>query len=476
MNPRPFHYWPVFLVSLNLVALFFVGLYFWHQTSPSLPAEELKVLRLVHHQILSEHVKEHDSGKLIEGAIRAMVRDLDRHSRFISEDEVKAFEADEITGTYEGIGVMMVNNHSPATIRFPLGGGPAEAAGLEAGDRIVAVNGEDIRDVPGDKILETAIKLIKGPAGTSVKLRIERDNTEPFDIDVKRSDVREPAVKWARLVDAEKKIGYIYIADFQQDMVRQFDAAIEDLKAASGGSLSGLILDLRFNPGGLLHEAIALSNRFVEKGPIVVLKRRDGEVVEQHDADPALCTLAGLPVVILINASSASASEVVSGCLQDYGIAKLVGVRSYGKGVVQSIYQWGKLPFRLKLTTSHYYTPKGRSIEARMRREEDGAAEGGLTPDREVEADKRERILVRRTLDSYEVPARHAAAARALAKSLEIPYPEPAPPSADSQLQGAIDELNARIEADESPKAASPKAVSPKSGEQKAVAPKKDGR
>ena len=224
-------------------------------------------------------------------------------------------------------------------------------------------------------------------------------------------------------------------------MVEEFDAAVRKLTAAAGGELSGLIVDLRYNPGGLLSEAIELSNRFLTDELIVSTKRRGSRVVESHSAEPDKSTLPDLPLVLILNRRSASASEVTAGALQDHDRTRIVGERSYGKGVVQSIYQWENMDFRLKMTTSHYYTPKGRNIEKSMRRDDDGEAEGGLEPDRQERVDDELFKKLHRQLLRNQTPARYRERASALAEELGIEIDSLPDPADDPQLAAALEEI-----------------------------------
>lgn len=409
--------WLLAINGLLAVLLLATSVRVWLHTYDDLPAEELRMLRLVHRQVMQDHVQPHAADDLMRSAIEGMVKQLDDHSEFIPPAKVEAFET-ETTGQYQGIGVVMVPGRVPATIHYLFEDGPAEKAGLAVGDKILAIDGETLDAERHD--LEAVRSRIKGPPGTQVVLRIARAEAAPQDIPVQRAAVQQPSVKWVRLLDPADRLGYLHIASFQRRTANELDAALRHLEQLANAPLRGLVIDLRFNTGGLLNEAVACVNRFLAQGNIVSLKRRGGVEHDRHDADPALTTHPALPLVILVNEHTASASEVMSGALQDHGRAALVGKRTYGKGVVQSIFSWRGLDFRLKLTTSHYYTPNGRNIEGRMRRKEDGDAKGGIAPDVEVAlpVELARNLAVR--LDAIEVPMRYKEAAATLAKALGI--------------------------------------------------------
>jgi carboxyl-terminal processing protease len=247
-------------------------------------------------------------------------------------------------------------------------------------------------------------------------------------------------VRW---LDRDAGIGYACVAAFQRRTADELDEALADL--AQAAPLRGLVLDLRGNSGGLLESAVALANRFLRSGNLVSLRRRNGTEVRRYDADPALATHGELPLALLVDGRSASSSEVVAGALQDHRRATLVGTRTFGKGVVQSIYRWEDLDFRLKLTTSHYYTPSGRSIEGRLRRAGDGDEPGGLQPDEPVPMADGEADGLHRRLQAQEIPAPYKAAAKALAAELGFAGEhEPPGPDADPQLARALAVLRGR--------------------------------
>lgn len=437
-NDIPFWVLPMNLLLSLAVAI--LGAWVWLLSSHSLPPEQLKALELVYRQINDEYVKSPESEDLMWSAIEGMVGSLDRHSQFVRPAMVPEFDEDT-TGTYAGIGIVMATGVMPLTVKFPFAGGPAERADLQVGDQILAVDGEPLEAADDGALQLRARERMLGEVGTSVTLTIKRGDEEPFDVDVERGQVTKPSVKWVRLLDEEKRVGYAYVESFQKRTTAELTEALQTLDELAGGDLRALVLDLRFDRGGLLDESIALANLFVNKGTIVQLKRRDTEVVQVREADPDNCVRPDLPLVLLVDHDSASASEVVAGALQDHGRAVLVGMRTYGKGVVQSIFSWRDLDFRLKLTTAYYYTPKGRSIEGENRREEDGDAEGGIQPNRVVPiADKLRSELYYRIHEPNEAPPPYRSGVRELAAKLGQRSPEPPGPDTDTQLAAALEE------------------------------------
>ena len=400
-----------------------------------------RIFRLVENTVLDNYVEAKNPHELTMAALEGMFNSLDRYSVFIPADQVAAFVGTELEGTYEGIGVLLFADVAPLTVQCPLPGGPAEEAGLQVGDRIVAVDGTDLTDVPAADILDRAKDLLRGAEGTPVRLTIDRDGMDPFEVDLKRGHVPERKVRWGRLLDPEQKIAYVWIEGFQDNTDEQLGDNLDWLQAEAGGALGGLILDLRHDPGGKLDEAIAVANRFIPDGDIVDLKRRDSDVVERHAAKPERCAMADVPLVVLVDDASASASEVVTGALQDHHRAKVVGVRTFGKGLVQSIYRWTNLDFVVKLTTAYYYTPSGRCID--RSRQPDG--EAGIEPDviARLDADQVREVIGR--LTSLDIPRRYRAAAEKVAKDLGQPLIEPPSPGNDPQLRAALETLRQEI-------------------------------
>ncbi len=313
-------------------------------------------------RIESDYVTDTDKAELIESAIDGMLATLDPHSRYLSPEE---FQDMQITtsGEYGGIGIEVTIRDEMITIVSPIAGTPGQHAGLEPNDRIVAVDGEVL---PGTSMRE-AVERMRGPVGAPVVLTILREGVEdPFDVSVVRDLIEVRAASWRM----EEDIPYLRINTFNENTVENAVTGLNDLTEAHGGPLPGLILDLRSNPGGLLEQSISLSGLFLDGDEVVSTRSRDPRYTQRYNAEPG-DVLKGAPIVVLINSGSASASEIVTGALQDHERAIVLGMTSFGKGSMQAV-----VPLRggrdgaLRLTTARYYTPAGRTIQAT-----------GITPD-----------------------------------------------------------------------------------------------
>ena len=319
----------------------------------SLPLEELQMFADVFNQIRQGYVESVPDSELFELAVQGMLSGLDPHSVFLKE---KAFDSLQETtqGEFSGLGIEIGQDRGYITIIAPIDGSPAEAAGLKAGDVILKIDGESIRDVPVNK----SVERMRGPTGSEVLLTIGRRGVaDPFDVKVIRDVIKVPSVRSRELMD-----GYLWLraSQFQKDTGLE---AIDILqKALAEGALKGVVLDLRNNPGGVLGASVDMAGALLDGGLVVYTEGRHPQSKERFDAGPG-DMLEGAPVVVLINGGSASASEIVAGALQDRRRAVIMGTRSFGKGSVQTI-----LPVSdtraVKLTTALYYTPNGRSIQA----------------------------------------------------------------------------------------------------------------
>lgn len=328
---------------------------------------EFARLFAVYERIKASYVEPVDDEKLIKGAIDGMLASLDPHSAYLDGSDLQRLET-MIDGNYSGLGLSVVMDDGAVKVISPFRGSPAEKSGIKAGDYITHLNGKLIYG--GD--LDDAVKQMRGPAGTSIQLTIFRTGREePFDVSVTRGVIELEPVTYK----LEKgNVGVITVNEFSRDVGADVFGAWEALKKEATGRVSGLVLDLRSNPGGSLDEAVALSDLFLDKGRIVSQRgRAKGETI-LYDAESMYRgeIASGVPMVVLIDAGSASASEIVAGALQDHRRAVIMGERSFGKGSVQTL-----LPVTrdsaLKLTTARYYTPSGHSVQ-----------EGGIAPDIEV--------------------------------------------------------------------------------------------
>lgn len=322
---------------------------------------------------LSESVLLHEFGN---GAMA----ELDNYSEVIWPDELRRFEKNT-QGSFTGVGIQIsMDEANQIVVVTPLEGTPAQRAGIKRDDIIRQVDGESTLGITTTQ----AVDRITGPKGTKVTLSVEREGAEELiDFDIVRDVIPIYSVKgwkrsgaaeddWDWFIDPDNGIGYVRITQFTEQSTRELRRAIRQMKAKD---VNGLILDLRFNPGGLLGEAVGVANVFVEEGVIVSQHDADGAVRDSQVARRSLTMAPDLPLVVLINEGSASASEIVAGCLQDYDKGLLVGARTFGKGSVQNVYAMGRRA-ALKLTTQYYRLPGGRLIHRR-----DGADEWGVNPD-----------------------------------------------------------------------------------------------
>ena len=314
-------------------------------------------------QIERNYVKGVDRRRLIEAAIRGMLKELDQYSNYISPEQISRFQQ-SVSQQFGGIGIQVRPDLVVAT---PLAGSPAYKAGIKAGDRIVEIDGKKASEFPEGRKLETAVSLMKGKPGEPVTLGIRRTGvTDMITITVKRAIVQVPTVigdafddndQWNFMLDDKQKIGYIRLTHFARRTADELKVAMAQLKKQG---MKGLIIDLRFNPGGLLSQATRISDMFIEKGRIVSTKGRNVRERVWNATKPG--THSGFPMAVLVNHFSASASEILSACLQDHKRAVIIGERTWGKGSVQNVIQLEGGSSALKLTTASYHRPSGRNI------------------------------------------------------------------------------------------------------------------
>ena len=417
-----------------------------------LPDPQGTALHLVFQEIEKSYVDRIDGKELLDKAIASMAR-LDDYSRYVPQNEVARF-VEETTGTYDGIGVVLQLAEDGVFVRFPIEGGPGDRAGLLPGDRIVAVDGQSIDTLGAEQRSRVSEERLRGPSGSVVRITVARDGASETTLEVERAAVQRRSVKWSHWIDREQAIAYAHIADFHVGAAQALRQDLDALVATEGRPMRGLVIDLRFDLGGNLDEAVSIARMFVREGNLVSMRRRDAEVVERFDADPTQCTYGDLALVLLVNESSASASEVVAGALQDHRRASVVGEPTYGKGVVNTIYQWKDQPFRLKLTTARYYTPNGRNLDRGLRRDsapqtaENGNSPnsaGGVGPDRLAALDGAAEETVRAALAEFPAPEHHLQRLTAWSKVRQMRVPGPLSLSEDPQLAAALEEIRARL-------------------------------
>lgn len=317
------------------------------------PLDEIRRFVSVFNAVRQAHVEPVSDAQLMQSAIRGLLLDLDPHSVYFEREAAENFE-EGARGAYEGVGVeLQRQDNGTLKVIAAIDDTPAAKAGVKAGDLIVAIDGKPLRAGEAD-----SSSPLRGPAGSAVRLTLLREGQpRPLEITVVRDTIRVTSVR-SRLL--EPGFGYVRIAAFQADTAADFEKALERLQA--GGALRGLLIDLRSNPGGLLTAAVQIADDLLERGGIVSTRGRLPITEAQFTATPG-DRLNGAPVVVLVDAGSASASEVLAGALRDNGRARIVGSRTFGKGSVQTL-----LPLdngdSIKLTTARYYTPKGTSIQA----------------------------------------------------------------------------------------------------------------
>ena len=321
-------------------------------------AETYKLLNLfgdVYDRVRSDYVEKPDEQKMMEAAINGMLTSLDPHSSYMNAKEFADMNV-KTKGEFGGLGIEVTMENGVVKVMSPYDGTPASKAGILANDLIIKIDGKQVQGIT----LNEAVDKMRGAVGTPINLTIVRDKREPFDVKLVRDVIKIESVKSS--IEAND-IGYVRIATFNEQAETGLSKAIADLDQKMGGKEKGFILDLRNNPGGLLQQAIAVSDVFMEKGEVVSTRGRNADQVERYTAQKGDLTN-GKKLVVLINGGSASASEIVAGALQDQKRATMIGTRSFGKGSVQTIIPLGN-EGAIRLTTQRYFTPSGRSIQAK---------------------------------------------------------------------------------------------------------------
>lgn len=350
--------WTV-VVSLFLVPARYGG------TADTETYRQLNMLGDVFERVRAEYVEEVEDSALIEAAIQGMLSSLDPHSTFLNAKSYGDMQV-QTKGEFGGLGIEVTMEGGVVKVVSPIDDTPAHRAGIKPGDLIIGIDGEQVFGLT----LGEAVDRMRGPVKSEIVVTVKRESIEqPFDVTIVRDVIRIKSVK----SKAEGNVAFVRITSFNEQTDRGLDKAMKELAEEIGDELQGVVIDLRNNPGGLLDQAIAVADAFLEKGEIVSTRgrgSRGGQRFNARGGDIAQ----GLPIVVLINSGSASASEIVAGALQDHKRAIILGTRSFGKGSVQTIIP---LPgdAAMRLTTARYYTPSGRSIQAT-----------GIEPDIFVEA------------------------------------------------------------------------------------------
>ena len=331
------------------------------EESVGLPLNELRNFSDIFARIKSDYVEEVDDKSLLENAIRGMLTGLDPHSTYLNTDEYKELKIGT-TGKFGGLGIQVGMEDGFVKVISPIDDTPAYRAGLESGDLIIRLNEKSVKGMT----LNDAVKIMRGDPGTDIKLVVIREGADkPLPFTVTRDIISVKSVK-SRILEPD--YGYVRISNFQSKTARDLVSEVSKLKKDNKNELKGLVLDLRNNPGGVLSAAADVSDAFIDDGKLVFTKGRIENSEFEFNAKPG-DIMNGLPVVVLINGGSASASEIVAGALQDHKRAVIMGSKSFGKGSVQTIQEL-RSGGAVKITTARYFTPSGRSIQGE-----------GITPD-----------------------------------------------------------------------------------------------
>jgi carboxyl-terminal processing protease len=327
---------------------------------------ELNLFGDVFERVRADYVERPDDSKLVESAINGMLAGLDPHSSYMDPKSFRDMQV-QTRGEFGGLGIEVTMEDGLVKVVAPIDETPAAKAGVMANDIITHLDDEAVQGLT----LNQAVDKMRGPVNTKIKLTIMRKGADkPIEVSIVRDIIRVKSVRWH---PQGGDVGYIRITQFNEQTTDGLKQAINELNAQLGADkIKGYVVDLRNNPGGLLDQAISVSDTFLEKGEIVSTRGRNPEETQRFNARPGDMTK-GKPVIVLINGGSASASEIVAGALQDHKRATLIGTRSFGKGSVQTIIPLGAGNGALRLTTARYYTPSGRSIQAK-----------GISPDIEV--------------------------------------------------------------------------------------------
>jgi len=337
---------------------------------------QLNLFGDVFERVRSDYVEKPDDSKLVESAISGMLSGLDPHSSYMDAKSFRDMQV-QTRGEFGGLGIEVTMEDGLIKVVSPIDETPASRAGILANDIITQLDDEQVQGLT----LNQAVEKMRGPVNTKIRLKVIRKGVDnPLDITLMRDNIRVRSVR--SRIEADD-IAYIRITTFNEQTTEGLKKSIADLQNQIGDKLKGYVIDLRNNPGGLLEEAVTVSDAFLERGEIVSTRGRNPEETQRRTAHPGDLTK-GKPVIVLVNGGSASASEIVAGALQDHKRATLVGTRSFGKGSVQTIIPLGSGNGALRLTTARYYTPSGKSIQAK-----------GIVPDIEVLQDVPEELKSR---------------------------------------------------------------------------------
>ncbi len=341
------------------------------KTDPGVYYQDFEEFITVIKEIQNKYVDEVDLRTLLKSGYKGMLSSLDPYSQYIDSKHLEELMI-ETGGVFEGLGIEVVVKDGVLTVLTPIVDSPAFRAGVFIGDKIIKIDGKSTKNVT----IREAVEILRGEPHTKVTLTVLHEGErEPVDITIERAKIQIKSTRGTRIVNKESKIGYIAVTGFQDNTITDLDASIEELEKQG---MESLILDLRFNPGGLLNIAVDMADKFIKKGIIVSTKGRHKSQEHEYKAHRS-GTYKNFPLIILVNSGSASASEIVAGAIKDHNRGLLLGTKTYGKGSVQSLIPIGNKNTALKLTTAKYYTPSGTLID-----------KIGIEPDIKVDLTKKE--------------------------------------------------------------------------------------
>jgi carboxyl-terminal processing protease len=431
--------------NLKIAGAFLIGVLAasgtWHSLNQASASNQdtyryLNLFGDVFDRVRSDYVEEPDSEKLIDTAINGMLKGLDPHSSYMNPKRFRDMQV-QTRGEFGGLGIEVTMENEVVKVVAPIDGTPAQKAGILANDLITHIDGNEIRGLS----LNEAVDKMRGKVGSPIVLTVVRQGMDdPFDVRIVRDIIRIRAVRH----DVEAgDIGYIRISSFNDQTQDNLESAITDIKEKVGDKLKGYVIDLRNNPGGLLNQAISVSDSFLDRGVIVSTRGRNGAETDRSTASEGDLAK-GKKIVVLINGGSASASEIVAGALQDHKRATIVGTRSFGKGSVQTIIPLGSQG-AIRLTTARYYTPSNASIQAK-----------GIVPDIKIEQELPEELKAQARSNTSEASLRGHLATEDGEEATGSSSYVPAEKDKDKQLQAAIDLLNGKTVGESPRKAEAP--------------------
>jgi carboxyl-terminal processing protease len=401
----------------------------WPQEKPADPRmvtyQQLELFAEILARARQDYVVEVDEKAAMESAINGMLTSLDPHSGYLNPDDFRSMQV-QTSGEYGGLGIEVTMEDGFVKVISPMDNTPASRAGIQSGDLITAINGAPIIG----QTLNDAVKEMRGETGTDIVITILRAGEDPFDVTLTREVIEQKSVTWKM---QENDIGYLRISSFNERTTLLLEEGVEGISKATGNRPKGLIIDLRNNGGGLLDQAVSVSDVFLSGGEVVSTQGRRSADIERYNARTGE-VFKGVPIIVLINGGSASASEIVAGALKDRGRATIIGTTSFGKGSVQTVIPLGADRGAIRLTTARYYTPSGRSIQAL-----------GIDPDIEITQTRLTEEELARIKRWSEADLPHALANEDGEKRHEITLPDEQPPEGyegeDYQLERAVDML-----------------------------------